>query len=70
MHHLNFVRMAPVFGKQPIYLDNLPATIDWSAALNVDEAAYRAYQDKFIKQNGSPDKPVWQIFADFLKTLE
>lgn len=68
--HVNIVRMAEVFGKQPIDLDNLPATIDWSDALKVDEAAYRAYQDKFIKQSGSPDKPAWQIFVDFLKTLE
>jgi len=68
--HAGIARMAAVFGKQPIDLDDLPATIDWPAALKVDEAVYRAYQDKFIKQIGSPDKPAWQIFADFLKTLE
>jgi len=68
--HVNIVRMAEVFGKQPIDLDNLPTTIDWSDAIKVNEVAYHAYQDKFIKQSGSPDKPVWQIFADFLKTLE
>ena len=68
--HVNVVRMAAGFGKQPIDLDNLPATIDWTAALQVDEAAYSDYQDKFIKQRGSPDKPVWQIFVDYLRTLD
>ena len=68
--HVNVVRMAAGFGKQPIDLDNLPAAIDWAAALQVDEAAYSDYQDKFIKQRGSPDKPVWQIFVDYLRTLD
>jgi hypothetical protein len=68
--HSGVARIAAVFGKQPINLDDLPSTIDWPAELKVDEAVYKTYQERFIKQSGSPDKPAWQIFADFLKTLE
>jgi hypothetical protein len=62
-------RMASLFGKQPINLDKLPLTIDWDIELQVNEAAYVDYQEKYIKQSGSPNKPAWQIFADFLNTL-
>ena len=69
-NHIRVDRMAAVFGKQPINLDELAPTIDWKAELKVDEGVYKSYQEKYIKQSGSPDKPAWQIFADFLKTLD
>jgi hypothetical protein len=66
---INIDRTASLFGKQPINLDDLPSKIDWQGEFKVNEAAYKIYQEKFIKQSGSTDKPSWQIFADFIKSL-
>lgn len=63
------VTMATWLNKTPINLDELPH-IDWEKELTVDQASYARYQEAYIKKRGSPEKPCWQIFADFLKTLE
>lgn len=61
--------MSSCFNKTPINLDE-PFYMDWEKELTVDQAAYARYREGYIKKSGSPEKPCWQIFADFLKTLE
>jgi hypothetical protein len=61
--------MAGVLNKAPVNLDE-PFYLNWEKELTVDRAAYARYREAFIKKNGSPEKPCWQIFADFLKMLE
>lgn len=61
--------MSAWLNKTPINLDELPC-IDWGKELTVDEASYARYREAYIKKRGSPEKPSWQILADFLKTLE
>ncbi len=46
---------------------NRPRQIDWKAEMSVDEQAYRRYQNDYIKKDGSPDLPFWQILAEYLK---
>jgi hypothetical protein len=59
--------MATWLGKTPIDMDD-PRT-DWEHELTIDQAAYTRYRQAFIKKSDSPDKPGWQIVADFLKTF-
>lgn len=45
-------------------LRELPAVVE------IDQAAYAAYQNGYIKEEDSPDKPFWEIVADRLATLK
>lgn len=56
-------RMAEVLGGRPLNLDRLPA--QWELPV-VDEAAYARYREQYIKRPGTPDLPLWAIFADYL----
>ena len=60
--------MARWLGKAPINLDE-PLHLDWQKELTIEEQTYGRYRNAYIKKVGSPEKPCWQIFADFLKTL-
>lgn len=61
--------MANTLGKELINLDE-PRNIDWQAELEIDHAAYRMYHDSYIKSPLAPEKPCWQIFADYVKTIK
>ena len=41
--------------------------LDWKRELTVDRDAYARYREAHIKKSGSPEKPAWQILADYLK---
>lgn len=59
--------MASTFGKRPINL-NSTFEIDWAKELMIDEEAYKEYVNKYIKKEGTEDIPLWQVFANHLKT--
>lgn len=61
--------MASWLNKTPINLDTA-LHLDWKTELAIDQVAYGRYREAFIKKNGSPEKPCWQIFADWLSTLD
>lgn len=61
--------LAQWLNKKSIIIDNIDGTVDWAMALTIDENAYRRFREEFLKVNGTPEKPCWQIFADYLKTL-
>jgi hypothetical protein len=58
--------LATFFGKK---LHNLNDTIeiDFTKELTVDRKAYRAYRNAYIKKDGSPELPFWQIVANRIK---
>jgi hypothetical protein len=58
----SIVKVAAELGKSPINLDNenLRST-DWSAQLQVDARGYARYRGRYIKTDGSPEIPVWDI---------
>ena len=62
-------KTATWLGKTPINVD-APLNLDWEKELALDPEAYMRYREAYIKKSGSPEKPVWQIFADFLKTVD
>jgi len=57
--------MAATLGKTPLDLDH-PGEPDWGAQLGVDAAAYAAYRELYLKKDGTPEKPLWEIVADRL----
>jgi hypothetical protein len=59
--------MARAFGKHPVPLFG-PLEIDWESELAIDEAAYNAYRDDYIKVATSPDVPTWKLVADYVKS--
>ena len=61
--------MANSLGKKPINLDEL-LDIDWQSELELDRAAYESYRNSYIKSSLAPEKPCWQIFADYVKTIK
>lgn len=55
------------FHKRPVNIDK-PSPIDWAKEMVVDPAVYSSYREAFIKKPGSPEKPLWQIFSDYIKS--
>lgn len=58
--------MAFLFKKKVFNLNERPS-IDLEQECCIDDAAYLAYQNFYIKKEGSPAIPFWQIVADRLK---
>lgn len=60
--------LANSLDKKLINLDE-PRNINWQAELEINHAAYKMYRDSYIKSPSAPEKPCWQIFADYVKTI-
>ena len=61
---INF--MASLFDKRPINL-NANFKIDWNKEMVVNKEAYRSYRNKYIKEEGTEELPIWQTFVNYLK---
>jgi hypothetical protein len=61
--------MANSFGKKPINIDQLSKNINWNKELKINKSKYRQYKMKYIKAEGTPDIPFWQIVANRIKQL-
>ncbi len=59
---------ASIFGKKAHNL-NSKININIDEELVVNETAYNAYKNAYIKKNGSEELPYWQIFANHIKGL-
>jgi hypothetical protein len=59
--------MAAELGKIPINLDGDLSTVDWPAQLHVDTVRYALYRSRFIKTDGSPELPLWQIVINHIE---
>ena len=60
--------MAKWFGKSPI---NLSCKISGKIEeqLVVNKEAYKNYRENYIKKEGTPERLVWEIFADYLEDI-
>jgi len=58
--------MAEMFGKEPVNVDHLE---DFSLVnlTTIDDEAYTKYITDYIKKPGTPEKPIWDIFASYLR---
>jgi hypothetical protein len=57
-------KFASVLGKSVINLDGDLDAIDWHRELRVDRQRYLAYAREYIKAEGSPDVPLWDLVID------
>jgi hypothetical protein len=56
--------IANKLGKSLIHMTD--EDIDWDRELTINQNCYDQYLDAYIKKLGSPEKPCWDIFADYL----
>lgn len=52
---------AAALGKSVINLDRDLNSVDWANELSVDSSKYAEYRKRYIKTDGSPDTPHWDI---------
>ena len=57
--------IATKLGKSPIHWTDKEG-INWKRELVVDKDCYDQYMEAHIKKRGSPEKPCWEILADYL----
>jgi len=57
---------ALAFGKKPIDLSPLPS-LNTDDELIINSALYDNYKEMYIKETGTPEKPIWEICADYLE---
>lgn len=55
---------ASEFGKTVINIDKSLDKVDWQREMHVDLEKYAAYRNTYIKIDGSPKKPIWDIVID------
>ena len=61
---------ASALGKVPVNLDGDLDEINWMKELSIDIKKYREYKNKYIKIDGSPEKPYWDIVIDYIEKYE
>jgi len=59
---------AAELGKSVINLDRDLEDVDWRRELNIDERRYADYRNRYIKIDGSPEIPYWNIVIRHLET--
>ena len=60
-------RAASEFGKSPINLDRDLQDIDWQKETYVDFRKYTDYKNQYIKIDGTPERPMWEIVIDYVE---
>lgn len=65
---INIESMAIALKKKPVNIDNT-LQFNWSDELYVDLKAYETYQNDIIKKQGSPECPLWEIFAQSIRSI-
>jgi hypothetical protein len=55
----SIAQAAAEFGKIPVNLDQDLRLIDWREQARIDAAIYADYKNRFIKTDGSPERPLW-----------
>lgn len=58
---------AAAFGKSVVNLDGDLEAVDWQGELRVDHQRYDAYRNEYIKIDGSPELPLWDIVINHLE---
>jgi hypothetical protein len=63
----SIAQAAAEFGKIPINLDEDLQRVDWREQTRVDAAKYADYKNRFIKTDGSPERPMWDVVIDHIE---
>jgi hypothetical protein len=65
----NIVEFASVLGKSVINFDGNLDGVDWQEEVRIDEQKYDAYRNEYIKIDGSPEAPFWEIVINHLEQV-
>lgn len=60
-------RFAAALGKPVINLDADLERLDWQSELRIDSRDYAEYRRQYIKTDGSPETPYWDIVANHVE---
>ena len=60
--------IAFALGKDVINLNRIPRKYNWKTQLFVDETKYQNYIETYVKQPGTPERPVWEIVIDRMES--
>lgn len=63
---LDIRTIAGELGKKPINIDHLSG-FDGKKETAFDKEVYARYINLYIKKQGTPEKPVWEIFCDYIQ---
>jgi hypothetical protein len=64
----SIAKVASEFGKSPLNLDHPDLrAVDWRKQLSVDPRKYSDYRNRYIKADGSPEMPLWDIVIDHIE---
>jgi len=61
---------AAALGKSAVNLDRQLEGVDWRRESHVDAAKYREYRNKYIKIDGTPERPMWETIIDHIERTE
>jgi len=65
---LDIRTIAAGLGKDPINIDRLSG-FDCEKEMVINKEIYHRYKNHYIKKQGTPEKPVWDIFCEYLQNL-
>jgi hypothetical protein len=64
----SIAKVASEFGKLPVNLDRQdPQAVNWTREMSVDPARYASYRSRYIKTDGSPEMPLWDIVINHIE---
>jgi hypothetical protein len=58
--------IAREFGKNPVNIDH-PVGFSLADEIMIDSDAYTRYIQHYIKKQGTPEKPIWEIYIKYLR---
>lgn len=58
--------IASELGKKPINIDHV-SEFNWDNEMEINEEAYLHYRNNYIKKQGTPEKPMWEIFCSYIQ---
>lgn len=58
--------IAAELGKVPVNIDHISGFC-WEREMAVDADAYHRYKNNYIKKEGTPEEPMWEIFYSFIE---
>jgi hypothetical protein len=59
---------ALALGKEVVNLNRIPKNFNWKSQLLIDETKYYNYIETYVKESGTPEKPLWKIVIDRIET--
>jgi hypothetical protein len=53
-------------GKKPINIDHI-SEFNWDEEMKINKDGYYRYKYNYIKKQGTPEKPMWDIFCSYIQ---